>query len=266
MARAVDRIVLGLFCRPREVGFYHNALVLYENSIVSALAQLHSVGSAALGKLQATPAELRQKYDSALSTLAFFVMPTAAILSVTAQDVVVVLLGEGWRESGFLLGIIALRGICHVIQGSQGWLHLSAGRPDRWKNWGIVTAIIQVLAVIGGVPFGPTGVAIAFVLAGWLIAFPSISYAGRPIGIGAALVMRSVGRQLFGAVIAAAAGWLLQTSFLTDFSSLLRIFLATAFCITIYLSIVVGLLRLTEPIKVAVRLMREQLSRGQRIA
>lgn len=260
MSRAVDRVALGLFYQPREVGFYHNALLLYENSIVSALTQLHSVGSTALSKLQSNPTGLRQKYEAALSTLAFFVMPAAVILSVTAQDLVVILLGEKWRESGLLLSIIALRGIFHVIQGSQGWLHLSSGRPDRWKNWGMVTAIVQVIAVLGGVPFGPTGVAVAFVLASWLMAFPSISYAGRPVGIGAASVIRLVGRQLLGAIAAAAAGWWLQIFVLTNFSSLFRIFFATAFCISIYLFIVAGLLRLTEPIRVAGRLARDYLS------
>jgi hypothetical protein len=42
-----------------------------------------------------------------VSAMAFFVMPTAAILSVTGQDVVVILLGEKWRQSGLLLSIMA---------------------------------------------------------------------------------------------------------------------------------------------------------------
>jgi O-antigen/teichoic acid export membrane protein len=82
VARAVDRIALGLFYQPDEVGYYQNAITLYDNSIFSTLGQLHTVGSAALSKLQSNPAALRQKYQAALSALAFFVMPTAAILSV----------------------------------------------------------------------------------------------------------------------------------------------------------------------------------------
>ena len=161
VARAVDRIALGLFYRPDEVGYYQNAITLYDNSIFSALAQLHAVGSAALSKLQSNPAALRQKYEAALSALAFFVMPTAAILSVTAEDLTVILLGEKWRAAGLLLSIIALRGIFHVVEGSQGWLHLSIGRADRWRNWGIVSLVVQVVAVLGGLPFGATGVAVA---------------------------------------------------------------------------------------------------------
>ena len=263
VARALDRIGLGLFYRPDEVGYYQNAITLYDNSIFSVLIQLHTVGSAALSKLQSNPAALRQKYEAALSALAFFVMPTAAILSVTAQDLTVMLLGEKWREAGSLLSIIALRGIFQVVGGSQGWLHLSIGRADRWRNWGIVSVVVQFVAVLGGLPFGATGVAVAVVMTNLLIAVPSISYAGRPIGIGAALVIRAVGQQLIGAISTAAGGWWLQTAALTDCSSFVRILLSTGFCISIYLIIVVGLFRLTEPIRLALAIVQDQLSRNR---
>jgi O-antigen/teichoic acid export membrane protein len=41
-------------------------------------------------------------------------IPTAAILSVTAQDMTVMVLGEKWRASWFLLGIIVLRSVFDV--------------------------------------------------------------------------------------------------------------------------------------------------------
>ena len=40
LAKAVDRIGLGLFYRPEVVGYYQNATVLYEYSILLALARL----------------------------------------------------------------------------------------------------------------------------------------------------------------------------------------------------------------------------------
>jgi O-antigen/teichoic acid export membrane protein len=259
VAKAVDRVGLGLFYRPDQVGYYQNAITLYENSIFSALIQVHAVGSAALSKLQSNPAALQQNYAAALSALAFFVMPAAAILSVTAQDLTVLLLGEKWRAAGSLLSIIALRGIFQTVEGSQGWLHLSTGRADRWQNWGIVSLGVQVVAVLAGLPFGATGVAVSGVIASVLIALPSISYAGRPIGVGAALVIRAVGPQLIGAISTAAGGWWLQTMILTDYSGFVRIFLSGCFCICIYLTIVVGLFRLTEPIKVASSIVQDLL-------
>jgi PST family polysaccharide transporter len=251
VGRAVDRIGLGLFYRPNEVGYYQNAMTFYDNSIEQAISQLHTVGSAALSKLQSNPIALAQKYEAALSTLAFFLMPAAAILSVTAQDLTIMLLGEKWQAAGLLLSIIALRGIFHVVEGSQGWLHLSIGRPDRWRNWAVVSVVLRVVTVLGALPFGATGMAVGYVITSLLLAVPSINYAGRPIGIGAALVIRAVGQQLISAIITAAGGWwLLQTS-LTHSSSFVRIFLSIAICLFIYIIIVVGLFRLTEPIKVA---------------
>jgi PST family polysaccharide transporter len=219
------------------------------------------VGSASLSKLQSDPIALRQKFEAALSSLAFFFMPAAAILSVTAEDVTVLLLGEKWQLAGSLLSIIALRGIFQVIEGSQGWLHLSIGTADRWQKWGLVSLGVQLLAVLGGLPFGVKGVAAATVIASLLIAVPSVAYAGRPIGIGSALVMRSVGRQLIGAIVIAAAGWLLQVTVLTGYPSPVRISLSGAFCACLYLALVVGLFRLVEPVRLARSVVQEILSR-----
>jgi len=170
---------------------------------------------------------------------------------VTAEDVTVLLLGEKWQAAGSLLHILALRGIFQVIEGSQGWVHLSIGRADRWRNWGIVSLAVQVAALVAGLPFGPEGVAAASVIATSLLAVPSIEYAGRPIGIGAAVVMRAAGRQLIGATITVAAGWWLQMTLLAGYPGLIRILLSGAFCACLYLAIVVGLFRLAGPVRVA---------------
>jgi PST family polysaccharide transporter len=178
-------------------------------------------------------------------------MPLAAILSVTGEDVTVLLLGAKWRAAGFLLRIIALRGVFQVIESSQGWLHLSIGKAHRWRNWGIVALCVQIAAVLAGLPFGPRGIAIACVIEAALIAVPSIMYAGRPIGVGSAIVVRAVGRQLIGAIGAVAGGTWLQMTILGHLPSLARIILSTCFCASIYLAVVVGLFRLSEPLRVA---------------
>lgn len=58
-------------------------------------------------------------------------------------------------------------------------------------------------------------------------------------------------QQLIGAISTAAGDWWLQTTALPHWCSFVRIFLLTGFCISIYFIIVVGLFRLTGPIKVA---------------
>src|SRR5262249_50598780 len=147
--------------------------------------------------------------------------------------------------------------IVGFIEMSQGWLHVSGGMAERWKKWGIVSFTARMVAILAGLPFGADGLAIALVVVGWLMAFPSVSYAGHPLGIGAALAIRAVGGPLLGATIACVAGWWLHAAIWVNFTIALRLFLSIVLCTSIYLLIVVGLLRVTEPIRVASKLAQD---------
>ena len=150
-----------------------------------------------------------------------------------------------------LLSILALRGIFQVIETSSGWLHLAIGRADRWRNWGIVAAAVQIVFILTGLFFGAEGVAFAAVATSLVTALPSVSYAGRPIGISAADVVRAVLPQLIAAVCTAAGGWLFAVTLLTQHIGLGRALISGGFSICIYLVIILGVFRITQPIKVA---------------
>ena len=64
-----------------------------------------------------------------------------------------------------------------------------------------------------------------------------------------------------GAISTAVAGWWLQTTFLADYSSFVRILLSGSFCVCIYLAIVVGLFRFSGPIKVVGSIVQDLLSK-----
>lgn len=248
VAKSADRLVLGLVYQADQVGYYQNAINLYENSIQTGLVQVHRVASTALSKLQASPATLRERYRAGLSVVAYFFMPLAAIFSVVGKDLTILLLGEKWHAAGVLVSVIALKGVFHVIESSQGWLHLSIGTADRWRKWGVVATTVLVTAVLVGLPFGPIGVAVAIVAACMLNCLPSVVYAGRPIGIDARLVIGAVYRQLIGAIATAAAGWWLQINVLPDYSILARIVLAGCFCACIHMTLMIAVFRFVEPI------------------
>lgn len=257
VARILDRVMLGVFYSPHVVGLYQNAQNMYESAFLAPVAQLHGVGSSGLSKLRSDLPALRQKYQTTLAALAFFIMPTAAIMSVTGQDLVVLLLGEKWRESGVLLSILALRGIVEFIEMSQGWLHVANGTADRWKKSGIVSALVLVIGILAGVPFGALGVTIGIVISCWIIAFPSVFYAGRPLGIGAPLVFRAVGAPLISAIVVVVAGWALQVTVFESYSHLDRLLLSTFACAVLYLGIVVGVFRSVAPLKLVASLLRD---------
>ena len=219
------------------------------------------VPAPSLSKLQNNLDELKRSWAKALSTVAFFAMPMFGILAATSQDLIVLLLGAKWVIAGNLLSILALRGIPHSVERTLGWLHVAAGRTDRWMRWGLFATCIQLVALIVGLPFGLIGVVLAYTICMFCLFIPTIAYAGHPLGIGATDVIRTVGRQLLGALLAAGAGFAMREVLLTDADKLVRIILTGLTYALAYLVLVAGVFRVTTPLMVGYSLVRDILTR-----
>lgn len=250
VGRNADRIAIGRGLGARTLGFYQNAGFIYDNLLDILVYPLHQVAVASLSKLQNDLVELKRAWKKALSVVAFYAMPVFAILAVTSQDVVVVVLGSKWASAGTILSILALRGIPHSVERTLGWLHVTAGRPDRWVRWGTFAMFMQLGALFCGLPFGTMGIATAYVVCASLMALPALTYAGKPLDIHATDVIDAVGRQAVGAVVAAAAGFALRYTILAEINSYLRIASLTIAFLAVYLLIVVGLLKVHTPLRV----------------
>lgn len=265
LARSADRIALGYFYGAVPLGYFQNASLLYDN-MLSTATQLHDVAVSTLSKLRHDVDELKRMWAAALSSLTFYTALAFACVAVTGQDLVVVLLGTTWEPAGPLLCILAVRGIAHVVERTLGWLHVSAGHPDRWMRWGFFSAIFQLLAILAGLPFGLIGVAAAHAMATFCLFIPALVYAGRPLGIGTQDVVRAVGPQVAAALIAVLIGIAAQEMFLSELSRFVRLVISGLICAAAYLALVVGLFRITAPLQLAFSVLRDfnplQLRRG----
>ena len=145
VSRSVDRVALGYTTGPKDLGHYQNAFVVYDNPLTLFTVPLHGVAVSTLTKLRDNLPELRRAWAMALSSLVFFAAPSFALLAVTGQDLVVLLLGSKWAEAGAIVSILALRGPAHVVERTLGWLHVAAGRADRWRHWGLGAARCYLL-------------------------------------------------------------------------------------------------------------------------
>jgi polysaccharide transporter, PST family len=108
-----------------------------------------------------------------------------------------------------------------------------------------------------GRAFRPLVVAIAYTVAMFCLFVPALVYAGRPIGIGVSDVLSATGPQMGSAVIAVALGLTMQRLFLLEFSELARLIVSIPICVTTYLAVVLGVFRMTGPLKLASSLLRD---------
>ncbi len=249
--RSGDRIAIGSRAGAVILGHYQNALMVYDNLANILVAPLHSVAVASLSKMRDDVIELRNAWAKALSTVSFYAMPAFGLLAVTSQDVVVLLLGSKWSSAGVLLGVLAFRGIPHSVERTNGWLHVTAGRTDRLIRYGVFAAGVQIAALACGLPFGPIGIAVAYVVSMFLLFVPALVYAGRPLGIGAGDVVRAVWRPLAGALAAAASVSVLRSMIDGSDHAAFRLALLVIAYVLSYLTIVIGILGLRGPIRTA---------------
>ena len=253
--RTLDRVVIGIAQGAKSVGYYQNACIAYENPLALVNIPLHNVAVATLSKLRDNLDELKRSWRNALSCLCFFAMPAFVVLALIGPDMVVLFLGEKWAYSGTLLSVMALRGPGHVVERTQGWLHVAAGRSDRWMRWGIVSCVVQIAALFIGLPFGAMGIAVAYTISVYVLFLPAIVYSGAPFGIGISEILKVVGPPLVGSVVAAGVGFLLRFEYLFDIPAIERIAILVFVCVSLYLFVTVALFRIVKPLEVAQSLM-----------
>jgi PST family polysaccharide transporter len=235
-------------------------LFVYDNLLDILVAPLHGVAIAGLSKLRHDPAGLREAWAKALSILAFYAMPAFGMLAVTGQDVIVILLGSKWVEAGVLLSVFAFRGIPQCVERTHGWLHVTSGRTDRWMRWGVFATLAHFGALFLGLPYGPMGVAVAYVSLMFLLCVPAVAYAGEPLEIGALDVLRATWRQLLAALASAGMADLVRWTLIGDMPPVARVVVLGALYSVTYLALVIVVFRLRAPLQTTQSLVRSYLS------
>ncbi len=256
-ARSADRLALGYFFGAGTLGYFQNAMLLYNNLLSLLTESLHNVAISALSRLREDPVALKRSWASALSMVTFASTAAFAVLAVTGEDLIVLLLGEKWAPAGPLLCILAVRGMAQGVERTMGWLHVVAGRSDRWMRWGFMSAAFQILALAVGLPFGATGVAISYAVAMFVLFVPALAYAGKPLGIGIKDVLAATGPQVVAGCVAAVAGCAAAHLSLADLSSFARLVVSAPICFAVYLVVAVGVFRVTEPLRLALTLLQD---------
>src|ERR1700723_972253 len=260
ISKSMDRVALGHNYGPRELGFYQNALNVYDNAANVSVAPLHNVATATLSKLREDLDALKRAWSTALSSLAFFAAPAFAVLSVVGQDLVMLLLGSKWRTAGTILSVLALRGPGQVVANTHSWLHVAAGRPDRWRHWGVLNCGFTIIALLCGLRYGAIGVAASYAVLVYITMLPAILYAGQPLGIRTKDVLLTVGPQVTCALATAAFGFALREMLFAGTSMLVRLIVLCFLCSAFYLAVMVLGFRMTKPLAVAASLLHRRVA------
>lgn len=202
-AKNVDNILIGRFLGTAQLGLYTRAYGL----LMLPLTQIHgpvaNVVRPTMAALWGEPERYRRFYLTALQGLCYAVMPLVVVLAVLATPVVELLLGQQWLESADVFRWLAVAGLLQTVGYTNGWLYASSGRAWAMARWGLVSRPVIILAFIAGLPWGITGVAIAYAASQLVLTPIGIAQAGRGTPVSLRDVLAVCSRP---AAVAAAAG------------------------------------------------------------
>ncbi len=183
-SRNADNLLIGLRFGAASLGFYKKAYDLFALPMSQLAAPLTETALSALSRLNPRSEEYRRHFLNALSIMAFVGMGLAADLTLVGHDLIRLVLGPKWAPAGHIFTFFGPGVGVMLVYYTNGWIHLSIGRADRWLRWGIVEMTVTCLLFLGALPWGAPGVAVAWTLSFCVLTIPALSYAGRPIGFG----------------------------------------------------------------------------------
>ncbi len=162
-SRNLDNLLIGRVWGAQQLGIYSRAYQLMMLPIDQINEPISSVAIPSLSRLADTDTAYRRAYLRMLEKVALLTMPAVALMIVTSDWIVAIVLGPQWRQVGILLIILGIAGLIQPISNTTGWLFITQGRTKEMFRLSMVSGPITIASIIAGLPWGAVGVAASYV-------------------------------------------------------------------------------------------------------
>jgi O-antigen/teichoic acid export membrane protein len=187
-----DNILIGWYWGAGPLGLYSRAYNLLILAINQITAPTVSVAIPAFSRIQGDPKLFARYYLRIINLIVWISASLFGFLFVAAEPVIVLALGEKWRQAAPVFRILTISALGQLLLQSTLWLFVSRGQSARLLKLMLIIAPITIGSFIIGLPFGIKWVALSLSLV-LLTALPWIlKFSFR----GTDLTLRRLGRTL----------------------------------------------------------------------
>lgn len=260
-----DNLLVGWRYGAGALGLYKKAFDLFYVPVCQLLSPMSAVAITTLSRFKSDRARYQHYFLSGMSVLAFLGMGVGADFTLIGGDLIRLVLGPSWAESGRIFAFFGPGIGVMLLYNTHGWIHLSIGRPDRWFRWSVIEFLCTAGLFLIALPWGPRGIASAWTLSFFILMLPAFWYAGRPIGFGIAPVLTVVWKFFVASVLAGCGtAWLVHLAPVFAAApgardAFVRLVLVSLVFFTFYLAAVVALHRGLDPLRQVARLVHDLL-------
>ncbi|WP_201833363.1 lipopolysaccharide biosynthesis protein [Microvirga zambiensis] len=206
LARSADNLMIAKAHGAVALGFYDRAYKLMLLPLTQATWPLSRIMTPILSRLQDEPEEYRHTYTGGVSLLMLAVQPGVLCAVMFSDATVALLLGSKWAEAAPIFAWLGFAGLHQLFTSTMGWLFISQGRMRDLSIVGLVGSTSTIASFAVGLPWGPLGVAISYVVSDYVLRLPFTWYmTGRAGFIRVGDIYRIVGPHACSLLVSAAA-------------------------------------------------------------
>ena len=243
VAFSLDKVLVGRFYGPASLGIYSRAYELINMPTRIINLALGVVAFSSLARLQGEPARLKSYFLKGYSLAVSITLPATIACAVFADDIILVTLGPKWTEASTIFRLLAPTILVFGMINPLGWLLSSVGLQERSLKIALVLAPLVICSYLVGLPYGPSGVALAFSTAMVLSMLPLICWCLHGTTISVRELLSAPGRALLSGAAAAIVAVSVQHFATPVSSAILRLALGGTVMLAVYILVLLFVMR-----------------------
>jgi len=175
-SRNLDNVLIGWYWGPHHLALYTKAYSLVLLPIQQIIQPINRVAIPVLSKLQNDPERFISHYKKGMQLILTASMPIAALSIVSADKIVLIILGEKWMDSVAIFRALGLAAFLGTTGPATAWVLISLGQTKRLMQWNGIRVVVMAAAMVIGLPFGAIGVGIGVSVAMLLLRYPALRF------------------------------------------------------------------------------------------
>ena len=181
--RNVDSLLIGKYLDSHSLGIYNRSYSLLTIPLTNVSGAISKVLFPSLSSIKGDSDRVKSIYLRVVGTISFILYPALIGLMVTADKIVITILGENWIEAIPLIRVFAMLGMVQSISSLVTNLYLSQGKVKLMFRLGTALRVMLIFSFIVGLNWGIMGVAVSYTIAALFSALINNYFGGKQIGL-----------------------------------------------------------------------------------